>query len=86
MKQWLHDMLKLLNQKSDQNLESEKKRLDALHQRHVEMLPGIEENMRKVRGEGKAGDGGTGIHSRDGDSAYTESGRGWRTSAMNVEE
>ena len=48
VKQWLHDMLKLLNQKSDQNLESEKKRLEALHQRHVEMLPGIEENMRKV--------------------------------------
>ena len=48
VKQWLHDMLKLLNQKSDQNLEAEKKRLEALHQRHVEMLPGIEENMRKV--------------------------------------
>ncbi|XP_043234590.1 uncharacterized protein At4g38062-like [Amphibalanus amphitrite] len=48
VKQWLHDMLKLLNQKSDQSLEAEKKRLEALHQRHIEMLPGIEENMRKV--------------------------------------
>ena len=58
VKQWLHDMLKLLNQKSDQNLESEKKRLEALHQRHIEMLPGIEENMRKV------GPGGRGIGSQ----------------------
>ena len=41
-------MLKLLNQKSDQNLETEKKRLEALIQRHTEVLPGIEENMRKV--------------------------------------
>ena len=48
LKQWLHEMLKLLNQKSDQNLESEKKRLEALIQRHTEVLPGIEENMRKV--------------------------------------
>lgn len=48
LKQWLHEMLKLLNQKSDQNMETEKKRLESLIQRHVEMLPGIEENMRKV--------------------------------------
>ncbi|KAF0295327.1 hypothetical protein FJT64_007126 [Amphibalanus amphitrite] len=48
LKQWLHEMLKLLNQKSDQNLETEKKRLEALIQRHTEVLPGIEENMRKV--------------------------------------
>ncbi|XP_037069989.1 polyamine-modulated factor 1-binding protein 1-like isoform X2 [Pollicipes pollicipes] len=48
LKVWLADMLKLLNQKSDQNLETEKKRLEALIQRHTEVLPGIEENMRKV--------------------------------------
>jgi len=48
IKTWLNEMLKLLNQKSDQNLEAEKKRLESLIQRHMEMIPGVEENIRRV--------------------------------------